>query len=88
MATVKLYGNLRDLVTTPVADVPGQTVRAVLLNLIAQNEALRAAIFTDDLLLPHVRVMIDGRDIELAQGLDTPLSGREQIAVFPPVAGG
>ena len=88
MATVKLYGNLRDFVAASVTDVPGHTVRAVLIELSAENEALHAAMFNGDVLLPHVRVMINGRDIELAEGLDTPLHGAEQIAIFPPIAGG
>jgi molybdopterin synthase sulfur carrier subunit len=88
MTVVKLYGNLRDFVAAPVTDVTGDTVRAVLMALSVENDALRDAIFNGDVLLPHVRVMIDGRDIELAEGLDTPLQGAEQIAIFPPIAGG
>ncbi len=88
MTTVKLYGNLRDFAAAPVTDVTGDTVRAVLMALSLENEALHEAIFNGDVLLPHVRVMIDGRDIELAEGLDTPLHGAEQIAIFPPIAGG
>jgi molybdopterin synthase sulfur carrier subunit len=88
MATVKLFGGLRNLGAAPVNDVEGQTVRAVILALCAENTALKEAIFDGDVLRPHVRVMIDGRDIELAEGLETPLTGNEQVAIFPPIAGG
>ena len=88
MVTVKLFGNLRALGAAPVNEVPGQTVREAIATLCAEYPALRPAIFDGDGLQPHVRVMIDGRDIELAEGLETPLAGGEQVAVFPPIAGG
>jgi molybdopterin synthase sulfur carrier subunit len=66
----------------------GETVRAVILALCVENTALKEAIFDGDVLRPHVRVMIDGRDIELAEGLETSLTGNEQVAIFPPIAGG
>jgi rhamnulokinase len=85
---VKLFGNLRDYAETPVIDVPGETVREVLSRLCEANRKLGEAIFEGDRLRSYIRVMIDGRDIELAQGLDTPVSEKEQIAIFPPIAGG
>ena len=88
MTTVKLFGNLRDYSAAAVLDVPGDTVRDVLLQLCESNNELEQAIFDGDNLRPHVRVMIDGRDIELAQGLDTPVPAKAQIAIFPPIAGG
>jgi molybdopterin synthase sulfur carrier subunit len=88
MITVKLFGNLRDYTADSTIEVPGDTVRAVLLWLCESNNDLYQAIFSGDALQPHVRVMIDGRDIELNAGLDTPVSESQKIAVFPPIAGG
>jgi len=88
MVTVKLFGNLRDLGAASVSEMPGHTVRDAISALCVENETLREAIFDGDVLMPHVRVMINGRDIELAEGLDTRLQGGEQIAIFPPIAGG
>ncbi len=88
MAIVKLFGGLRRHVQTPELEVQGVTVREVLTALCAGNEGLRAAIFDGQVLHPYVRVMIAGRDIELDQGLDTPLAENDQLAVFPPIAGG
>ncbi len=87
MTRVKLFGNLRDYAAA-VVESRGDTVREVLLELCETNRKLGRAIFDGDDLRPHVRVMIDGRDIELAQGLDTPVSDTEQMAIFPPIAGG
>ena len=88
MAIVKLFGGLRARAATAQTEVSGTTVREVLSALCDGNDELRSAIFNGDELQPHVRVMIAGRDIELIQGLDTPVSDTEQLAVFPPIAGG
>jgi molybdopterin converting factor small subunit len=87
MTTVKLFGHLREY-SPAVLNVPGDTVRDVLLELNETNNELGQAIFDGEQLRPHVRVMIDGRDIELAQGLDTPVPAKAQMAIFPPIAGG
>ena len=88
MAIVKLFGGLRDRAATAQTEVSGATVREILLALCDGNDELRSAIFAGEELQPHVRVIIAGRDIELIQGLDTPVSDTEQLAVFPPIAGG
>lgn len=85
---IKLFGMLRQKAGTAQQEVSGTTIREALEDLCADNETLRAAIFDGDVLRPHVRVMVNGHDCELAQGLETPVSGDDQIAVFPPIAGG
>ena len=88
MATIKLFGNLRNHASSPVSELPGQTVEEVLRALCAGNPDLDTAVFDGANLQPYVRVMVGGRDIELAQGLDTAVSETDSIAVFPPIAGG
>ena len=88
MITVKLFGNLRDYTADSTIETPGGTVREVLQGLCESNHGLYQALFDGDALQPHVRVMIDGHDIELDAGLDTPVSASQQIAIFPPIAGG
>ena len=88
MATVKLFGGLRAFTEEHVLDSPGETVGEALDKLCDGRDGLRKAIFRDGSLLPHVRVMVNGRDIELDQGLATPVGQGDQIAVFPPIAGG
>ncbi len=85
---IKLYGGLRQKAGVAEREVSGATLREVLEEMCAENTALRTAIFAADVLAPHVRVMINGRDSELADGLETHLSPADQIAVFPPIAGG
>ena len=88
MMQVKLFGNLRQHAGQLAVSASGETIGQVLDDLCLSYPSLREAIFDGDLLQPHVRVMINGRDIELSQGLNTPVIETDQIAVFPPIAGG
>jgi molybdopterin synthase sulfur carrier subunit len=88
MPLIKLFGNLRQFGGVSKVQMNGATVRDALETLCASNAALRDAILNDDTLRAHVRVIINGQDVELAQGLDTPVRADDQIAVFPPIAGG
>ena len=88
MPTAKLFGSLRREAGTSTVTVRGETVRQVLDALCADNAKLRAAIWDGERLHDHVRVVISGRDIELAQGLDTVVTSNDEIAIFSPIAGG
>ncbi len=88
MTTVKLFGGLRAFTEAHALEVSGETVGEALDKLCDGRDGLRQALFLDGGLLPHVRVMVNGRDVELDQGLATPVEPEDQIAVFPPIAGG
>jgi|YNPBryantNP2012_1023418.scaffolds.fasta_scaffold06488_3 molybdopterin synthase sulfur carrier subunit len=88
MPVVKLFGNLRRAANASNVVATGDTVRAVLQSLCADNTALAAAIFDGAQLRAHLRVLVNGHDIELAQGLETRVQAQDQIAIFPPIAGG
>lgn len=85
---IKLYGGLRRKAGETEREALGATIREALESLCMDNELLHAAIFAGDRLQPHVRVMVNGHDCELADGLETAVSPDDQIAVFPPIAGG
>jgi MoaD family protein len=88
VATIKFFGNLRAVSGTSTSEVSGKNVGDLLQALCEENKALREAIFDGATLRPFVRVMLNGQDIELAQGLDTQVSDSSSIAIFPPIAGG
>ncbi len=100
MPVVKLYGNLRKLAPSMAGagrgdrkiahgiPIPGETVQAVIDGLCASSSELRAALLDQGALRPYVRVIINGRDSELEQGLATPLHPQDQVSIFPPIAGG
>lgn len=88
MPVIKLFGYLRDYASGGQFEVAGQTAGELLVNLCAGNTQLYDAIFDGERLHDFVRVMLDGRDVELAQGLATPVEADGVLAVFPPIAGG
>jgi sulfur-carrier protein len=88
MPLIKFFGNLRQLAQASRLPVEGNSVRSLLDELCRQNQALSEAIFENGQLRPHVRVVVNGHDVQLEQGLDTPLEENDQVAIFPPLGGG
>jgi sulfur-carrier protein len=88
MPQIKFFGNLRQLAKTSHIEAEGKTVKELLDCLCVDKEALRNAIFDGDQLRQHVRVVINGHDIMLDRGLNTPVGEDDQVAVFPPLGGG
>ena len=89
MAQIKLFGGLQRKASTTAVTVPGSTIQELLQNLFVTHPELETAV-TDDQnqLQPHVRVMVNGHDIEFKEGLETAVTDQDVIAIFPPIAGG
>jgi len=89
MAQVKLFGGLQRKAGTTAVTTSGSTVLEVLQILFTHHPELETAV-TDDQnqLQPHVRVMVNGHDIEFKEGLETAVTDQDTIAIFPPIAGG
>lgn len=88
MPTVRIYGYLRDHVAEASLTVPGHTVGAVLDAVCATNPALAPKLYGPEGLNEHVRVILRGLDIELHNGLATPVRESDLIGIFPPISGG
>ena len=88
MAIVKLFGNLRRYVDNSNRQVPGTNVQVVLETLCRDNPPLCDALLEDGVLRPHFKITINGHDMNLAAGLNTPVENDDQIAIFSPIAGG
>jgi sulfur-carrier protein len=89
MATVRIPPILRpEAGGNRQLDIAGSTVREVLENLIADYPPLRSRIFEGDELPQFLNVFIDGSDIRLQDGLDTPAADGATVILLPAVAGG
>lgn len=65
----------------------GATVRSAL-DAICNSLGHRNEIFDKDGLKPFMIVLKNGRHIQHLKGLETELEEADELAVFPPVAGG
>ena len=89
MATIRIPPILR-----PEADgqrqveAGGATVREVLESLVGRYPALRDRILAGDELPQFLNVFIDGSDVRLLDGLDTPVADSATVILLPAVAGG
>ena len=66
----------------------GATVREVLEGLVETYPSLRNRIFEGDELPQFLNVFIDGTDIRLNEGLETPVAPEATVILLPAVAGG
>lgn len=89
MAAVRIPPILRpDAGGNRQLEVEGATVREVLEHLAAAYPALRERIFSDGELPPFLNVFLDGADVRLAEGLETPVGDGATLILLPAVAGG
>jgi molybdopterin converting factor small subunit len=89
MARVSFTDNLRRHVACPPQDVGGDTVRAVLEAVFADNPALRGYIFDDQSRLRrHVTVFINDAMIKDRGRLTDPVAPKDEVFVFQALSGG
>lgn len=88
---VKVFANLRDICGGVAVNVQpnGDRVMDILGKMIELYPDLEEEIFTEEKKLkPFVHVYINGRNIIHASDLETRVKEEDQMALFPPVAGG
>lgn len=89
---IRLFATLRQIVGTAAVEVPqakGDTLNTLLARLVDIHPALGPELFASDgRLQGHVHVIVNGRDVQFLDGLDTPVQASDQILIFPPVGGG
>ena len=78
MAVLRLFASAREAAGTGRAELPGETVAAVL---DAAREAFGAPVVT---VLPTCRIWLNGETVDET----TAVGERDEIAVLPPVSGG
>jgi cysteine synthase len=89
MTTVRIPPTLRAEVggARQVA-AEGDSVRAVLEDLIARHPALGKQIFADGEIAPFVNVYLGGEDVRTLDGLDTDVPAGSTMILLPAMAGG
>jgi molybdopterin synthase sulfur carrier subunit len=67
----------------------GDSLRAALDDLTEQHPALRTRLLDDDgEINAFVNVYVEGEDVRVSGGLDTPLTAGASVIVLPAMAGG
>jgi molybdopterin synthase sulfur carrier subunit len=67
----------------------GDSLRAALENLTGQHPALRSRLLDDaGEIAAFVNVYVEGEDVRVRGGLDTPLAADANVIVLPAMAGG
>ncbi len=89
---IRLYATLRQRAGARDIEVncnDGASVGDALRQLLERKPALEGRILDPQGdVVPYVAIFVDGRDIRHLDGLATPVGEDDEIAVFPPVAGG
>ncbi len=89
MTAVRIPPTLRnDVGGARQVEASGDTVRAVLDDLVGRYPALGAQIFADGDIAPFVNVYLGGEDVRTLEGLDTPITDGQTVILLPAMAGG
>jgi len=85
MPTIKLYASLRKTAGQKEVSITGASLRTCVSALVEAYPALDGVILQDGQIPPHLIITINGRNV---MDFDVAVDERDQIAIFPPIAGG
>ncbi|KPV63374.1 MAG: molybdopterin synthase small subunit [Candidatus Bathyarchaeota archaeon BA1] len=89
---VKAYATIRDAIgaSVEVRLHEGASVKDLLNELTRSHGKSSSERVLDQSggLLPYVKLLVNGRDIDLLNRLETKLKDGDEVALFPPVGGG
>ena len=88
MPTVKFYAGLRKAAGTNETRVTAITLRAALDSLAAQYPSLQGQVWDGGAMRPHIVITVNGQPVDPEIGLDLTVTPEDEIAIFPPIAGG
>ncbi len=92
IVTVRLVASLRARTKAKSLNVavPVNAAARDVVTAIQQQQPVLAAYALDaqGQLMPGVLLLVNGRHIDLLQGLDTPVNAADDLLLMPPVAGG
>lgn len=83
MAVVTFLGGVRNAAGQARVDVEAESVRGLLAALYqAVSPAFSRLLFKDEALQPDIEILVNGRNIEFLQMLDTALGSADQVTIF------
>jgi len=89
---IHFYATLRAIVgqKTVEVDLPPNTTAQQLIEIVTENRpALQAELLdAENRFQAHMKLFLNGRDIQHLEGVDTPITNDDRMDVFPPVGGG
>lgn len=85
MATVKLFANLRKAAGLKETTVMGVSVAEIVAGLVMQHPSLEAHLIENGSVRPSIIITINGHT---TKDLQAPIQDQDEIAIFPPIAGG
>ena len=89
MTVVRIPPTLRNEVGgARQVEVDGDTVRAVLDDLVERHPALGAQIYDNGEIAQFVNVYLGGEDVRTLDGLDTAVAPGQTVILLPAMAGG
>jgi molybdopterin synthase sulfur carrier subunit len=88
--TVKFFANFRELVGQRQVVMSAEDVGSLLGKLTNDFQKLKGEFYEpgSKKLRSTVNILVNGRRIDLLQGMNTPLKEGDTVAIFPPVSGG
>lgn len=89
MALIRIPGALRLLTANRAeVEIEATTVRAAIAALEQQHPGIAGKVMAGATVKPFIRIYVGPDDIESLQGLDTPVTARDEISIIPAIAGG
>ena len=85
MPVVKFFAGLRKIAGTKETSLPGSSIAELVAGLIEWNPALASHLLENGQLRQHVIITVNGNP---TMDLGVLLKEDDQIAIFPPIAGG
>ena len=85
MPITKLFANLRNVAGTKQVSITGTSVQTIVSKLVEQYPLLETYLLENGQIRQHVIITINGHP---TTDWDTPVTEQDQIAIFPPIAGG
>lgn len=88
MPIVKFFAGLRNATGVKQTSISASSVRTALDALVDTYPPLKEKLWDGEAIRPHIVITINGHTLDPEQGPDIPILPEDEIAIFPPIAGG